>query len=358
MKKICCFIAAVALLSGCRTQRPAEQVGRDDAAAVPEVAGNRRTASCNAIYHWKTTFSPTAAEEEFISGHNVGRLYVRMFDVAPDRSWLDPSDRIVPVATTVFRKPVPSDVEIVPTVYITLEAMRAIKGSEAEYADRIVRRIMAMVAANDIGNVGEVQLDCDWTRTTRDSYFALCRSVRDSLHARGIELSSTIRLHQLRDECPPVDRGVLMLYNTGALTDAGETNSILDYAAAAPYLEKAHYALPLDFAYPAFAWGVWFRGGEFRAILRTTDFSDTHYYRPMSDGTYMVMADHYLESHCLKRGDRIRLETSRPDEIMKVKQLAETVLKRKEYSVILYHLDSLTLSKFTDNEIDKLYSRF
>ncbi len=358
MKTICCFIAALALLSGCRTQRPAEQAGEDGAAAVSMAAHSRHAAPCNALYHWKTTFSPTASDEEFISAHNVGRLYVRMFDVAPDMSWLNPSDCIVPVATTVFRKPVPSDVEIVPTVYITLEAMRSISGSEAEYADRIVRRIMAMVSANDIGSVSEVQFDCDWTRSTRDSYFALCRSARDSLHARGIDLSSTIRLHQLRDECPPVDRGVLMLYNTGALTDAGETNSILDCAAAAPYLEKAHYALHLDFAYPAFAWGVWFRNGEFRAILRTTDFSDAYYYRHMSDGTYMVMADHYLESHELKRGDRIRLETSRHDEIMKVKQLAETVLKQEEYSVILYHLDSLTLSKFTGNEIEKLYSRF
>lgn len=53
MKKICCFIAAVALLSGCRTQRPAEQVGRDDAAAVPEVAGNRRTADFSDMHYYR-----------------------------------------------------------------------------------------------------------------------------------------------------------------------------------------------------------------------------------------------------------------------------------------------------------------
>lgn len=95
MKTICCFIAALALLSGCRRQRPAAEVGGEAAAVA---AHSRRAASCNALYHWKTTFAPTASDEEFISGHNVGRLYVRMFDVAPDVAWLNPSDCIVPAA--------------------------------------------------------------------------------------------------------------------------------------------------------------------------------------------------------------------------------------------------------------------
>ena len=98
---------------------------------------------------------------------------------------------------------------------------------------------------------------------TQNSYFELCRIAADSLHTKGIALSSTIRLHQLRDDCPPVDRGVLMLYNTGAIKSSQTENSILSYADVVPYLKKYSYQKPLDFAYPAFAWGVWFRENMF-----------------------------------------------------------------------------------------------
>lgn len=102
-----------------------------------------------------------------------------------------------------------------------------------------------------------------------------------------------------------------MLYNTGALRNAETKNSILDYSDVAPYLTNANYRLHLDFAYPAFAWGIWFRDNRFKAILRTTDYSDQTYYRRQSDGTYKVLKNHYLESHELQKGDIIRLESSR-----------------------------------------------
>ena len=34
-----------------------------------------------AIYHWKTTFSPTSGEVDFIKQHHVGRVYIHYFDV-------------------------------------------------------------------------------------------------------------------------------------------------------------------------------------------------------------------------------------------------------------------------------------
>ncbi len=34
-----------------------------------------------AIYHWKTTFAPTASEINFIKQHHVGRVYIHYFDV-------------------------------------------------------------------------------------------------------------------------------------------------------------------------------------------------------------------------------------------------------------------------------------
>lgn len=347
------FVFVAILMVSCGKQNASKIVATDYSLAVKTIAPHREY---NSIYHWKTTFNPTESELAFLQNHHIKRLYLRFFDVALDNHWLGEQLSAIPIATTTFLQAPLSDMEIVPTVYITLEAIRSVNGKEADYANRIITRILAIATRHKINNINEVQFDCDWTRTTRNSYFKLCRIARDSLHKKGIELSSTIRLHQLRDDCPPVDRGVLMLYNTGALKSINTKNSILDYLDISPYLKNVSYRMHLDFAYPTFSWGVWFRDNKFKAILRTTDFLDTNYYQQLTDGTYKVLKDHYLESHELLQDDIIRLESPRYDEVLKVKQLAERTLRNNtEYSVILYHLDSIALTKYATDEIENIY---
>ena len=124
-----------------------------------------------------------------------------------------------------------------------------------------------MAKRNKIRDIHEIQVDCDWTESTQVSFFKLCEVLRDMLHKDGIKLSATIRLHQLKKECPPVDCGVLMLYNTGSLYNP-DGNSILNYKDVEPYLKtELEYALPLDFAFPVYSWGIWMRKGEFKSIL-------------------------------------------------------------------------------------------
>lgn len=122
---------------------------------------------CNSIYFWKTTFDPTKTELDFLQKYDVQRLYIRFFDVALDNSWLEEKLTVVPIATTVFAQTPPAGLEIVPTVYITLEALRSVKGKEAEYADKITTRILAMATRHKISNISEVQFDCDWTGRRR-----------------------------------------------------------------------------------------------------------------------------------------------------------------------------------------------
>lgn len=63
-----------------------------------------------------------------------------------------------------------------------------------------------------------------------------------------------------------------------------------------------------------------------------------------------------MESHELLRDDIIRLESPRYDEVLRVKQLAERTLRNNtEYSVILYHLDSISLTKYAADEIENIY---
>ena len=293
----------------------------------------------NAIYYWKTTFALDSTERDFLQRHNIKRIYLRMFDVAAELNLDTDGYEAVPIATTRFpdenksAESVPEGIEIVPTVYITLDALRTMQGEEAKYAKLIVERLRAMASYNKCGKIREMQFDCDWTASTRTSFVKLCSAARERLHVDTIALSATIRLHQLTEKAPPVDCGVLMLYNTGALKNPDTRNSILDIADVRPYLRKRKCNIPLDYAYPTFGWGVLFHNGKFQRIVS----------RP--------------EVESLDDGDTIRIERPTADEILEIKSLVEKKLGAPSHRNILYHLDNEQLKYCTDNEITKIYAR-
>lgn len=305
---------------------------------------------CNAIYYWKTQFQLNNYEKSFIEKHDIRKIYIRFFDVdyGQDKDGLF---KALPIATTLFHDTVPAEIEVVPTVYITTKAINA----DSTFAQLMYKRIIAMAKRNKIRNIHEIQVDCDWTNSTKDSFFKLCKDLRNILHKDSLSLSATIRLHQLEKECPPVDYGVLMLYNTGSLYNSN-ANSILDYNDVKPYLSsKQEYALPLDVAFPIYSWGIWMRQNDFKSILHKTDFTDTLYYKQMDKWKYVVSKEHYLEGHHLKKGDIIRLETSPLEDIIKVKQLAFSKIRRHPRNIILHHLDSLNIAQYSEENIRLIY---
>ena len=132
----------------------------------------------------------------------------------------------------------------------------------------IVKRVVQMNETNDVYNVKEIQIDCDWTRSTRRLYAEFMQAMLSECHSRHLKLSSTIRLHQLAQTPPPADRGVLMMYNTGDATDIRCHKPILDMHDAAPYLPRLKdYKLTLSTAYPIFTWRILFRGGRFVGFI-------------------------------------------------------------------------------------------
>lgn len=284
----------------------------------------------NSIYHWRTTFDVDSTEVAFIKQHNISRIYLRMFDVALEQN-LDGISEIVPIATTKFVSEIPAGVEVVPVTYITLDALKQMSGEEEDYAMLIVERLLAMASYNKCGTIKEMQLDCDWTKSTKGSYDRLCSLVKSRLEQEGIKLSATIRLHQLQETPPPVDCGVLMLYNTGALKNPKTHNSILSIDDVKPYLKVKKYPLPLDYAFPTFEWWVRFENGRFSRIMTTEEET--------SSGNVYV-----------------RHERPTVTEILEVKQLVEDRLGKPANGNILYHLDKAQLKNYTEDEIAKILS--
>ena len=230
-------------------------------------------------YYWSTIWQLDSNKMNFIRKHHINRLYVRYFDVVKNAD-----GEITPNATLHFNtfeedgngnkheSLIPEGIEIIPVVYIVNDCLKTNRKTGKYLAEKILLRILQMNEANDIKRVKEIQIDCDWTASTQKAYFDFLEKLRVKAKAKQIKLSATIRLHQLSMTPPPVDRGILMMYNTGDVKQLSCHKPILDMKDVAPYIQHlGSYPLPLAAAYPLFSWRILFREGKFVGIMHADD---------------------------------------------------------------------------------------
>ncbi len=360
MKYILLF--SLSLLSLCACSRAAASTDAPEAAT--DTVETNLHAEKRAVYYWKTVLNLDSAERAFLRRHDIGRMYVRLFDVVKGESpRLD--EKAVPNASLRVDYPTYDmlvdsfpKMETVPVVYITLDALKAMKGNEGTLARNIVSRARNMCTFNGLHTVSELQLDCDWTPSTEQSFFTLCDSARAALKQLSLQwkLSSTIRLHQLARKVPPVDRGVLMVYNTGSFNDPDVTNSIIDPRDVEPYMKYLpDYKLHLDVAYPTYSWQLLFHDRKFQGLVSGLEVTDSSRFAPRGKNLYVALRDMpYNDYSMIRRGDMVRQESSDYADISRVRDMIERRITTRPHSTILYHLDINNLSKYSHDEIDHL----
>ena len=295
--------------------------------------------SSRAIYHWKTTFNPSPWERQFLKDHHVTRIYLHLFDVVPNGEGND----VVPVATTRFVQLPDSELEIVPTVYVSREAFD-MGVNMGVLADHIYDRIAAMMRHHGI-TYHEIQLDCDGGSSARFSTCQLTDRLYKRAHDDSLALSVTLRLSQLNDphSLPNCDRYVLMLYNTGALQNRTTRNSILDYDDVQPYLRHVsrHWVDSLttagkhvDCAYPLYGWGVLFHAsGQFARLVPVGQLPE-------------------------KSNDSLRVEWGELSEIAQVQEAVNAKLApRHQRATVLFHLDSACLAHYSFNDVETILTK-
>jgi hypothetical protein len=212
-----------------------------------------------------------------------------------------------PNATISFSDSLPDGIEIIPTIYITEDCMHK---PHKDLAEKIVQRIRQMNETNNINNVHEIQIDCDYTSRSRKTYYKFLEEVVKLWKSK---VSTTIRLHQLSMPVPPVDYGALMVYNTGDPRKWQERNPILDYRDVYPYLKHLdQYALPLAVAYPVYLW--------------------------------------------IRNIQNVRIEHSvDAAEILKVKHAMEKERPNLSSSIITYHLETDNINRYKTETYEEIY---
>lgn len=307
------------------------------------------------FYYWKTVFRLSPNEHETLNKLSVHRLYVKFFDV----EWNGERSAPQPATKSIFQQKPPAGISITPVVFITQEPLQKSNPAQLDtMATNIAKLLQSLATSNQVSLSNEVQIDCDWTVTTKENYFHFLEALRKQPAFQSKILSATIRLHQLKFRSqtgvPPVQKGLLMCYNMGNLRYPQTRNSIIEEAELKKYIGSLdNYPLALDVALPIFDWYVLFDGNNYRGLVR--DFAPGEAWAQKDRIEFA--SDTLIGGYAFHKGQWLRHERSDAETIKNCAALLGKKIKANELTVILYHLDEDNLTNYTLHELESFYNR-
>jgi hypothetical protein len=312
----------------------------------------------NSYYYWKSSLTLSDDDKRVLKEQNIKNIYLHLFDV--ERNDVG---ELYPNTTLKFQDTIPNEITVIPTIFIAPNALSTNAGLDS-LPSLILNRVKRMMSVNGYQNFEEIQIDFDWTQSNQERYFAMLDRLRHLLQKESIRLSTTIRLHQLSLPTPPVDYGVLMVYNTGDFRSYDEENSIISIETVKPYLKYLKsYKLPLATALPIYDWTLLFHNKEFEVIARGVDLGDTTKFVSVAPCRYrsltyeaVGMSGFESESARIYPGDLLRHETSPYAVLSEVKAMIKNIRPNATNRIVLYHFDNKNLKKYTNEEIYNLFS--
>jgi hypothetical protein len=312
------------------------------------------------FYYWKTVYDANATEERYFKALHCKKLYVRITDV-------DNGDNgAVPVSPVTFKSLLPDSVQLIPVVFIVNNVLKKLNHNQLnDLAGKVIYYVKGRVKSSGNASFNELQIDCDWTRSTRDNYFYLLRQIKANAGLKNKTLSVTLRLHQVKNQkssgIPPADRVMLMCYNMGNLRKYGIQNSILEQTELEKYVggNLSSYPIPVDVGLPVFSWAVVFRQKQYAGIakrLHRENFNDQQTFKASGSSIYTLQKN--LPQYGLLRGDEIRWEELSAEQLMSAANYIQKYISSNTVNVIYFHLDEPTLKHYTHETLEKTAALF
>lgn len=311
------------------------------------------------FYYWKTNLQFDKNDKALADSLGMKKLYVRFFDV----DWSPTYDMPVPLGVLSMDGPESisydwlydhnskyiGDYQTVPVIYLTNRVFQKDFNPDslaAKVSSKIQRvqdqfnifpswgdgHEMAEVNVDEWWalsdtlqkqfkeHIQEIQLDCDWTPSTRERYFAFIEAMKKA--NPGLEISCTVRLHQFRDRekagIPPVPHATLMCYNFETPSSFDTGDAIFDSKLAEGYLKNGDYPMPLEAALPLFSWGALFHESEFKGLaagLSEQDVKDNPLFKPLEKNRYQFTKDTVFQNSYMREGDLVRLDEASPADL-------------------------------------------
>ena len=240
------------------------------------------------FYHWKSTYSIKLAEKLHPS-------YIKVLDISFSNT--------LNVRKTLFNESPTTG--LIPVIYMDNAIWSKMR------AKTMLSKVLEAFKTMPLKGYSEIQVDCDWTDSTRERYFEFLKLLKEKSHK---QISVTIRLHQVkyykRTGVPPVDHGVLMYYNMSNFKDIETKNYILDLELAKKYHYNFDtYPLSLNLALPLYSQATIIRFGKVVGLMEGVREKDLNKnFKNLKESLYEVTKTHYFKERLLYEGDRIRVD--------------------------------------------------
>ncbi len=299
------------------------------------------------LHCWNTQWNDSLMQLGTVK--KFAHYYVHVFDVDVHSGLGEP----IPSFTldTLIAQP---GKRYTPIAFLTPAAMDWYRTQEK--VDRLAQRIdilLGRLADKYRYSFDDFVLDYDWKATDQAAYFEVLKALRKRLAKRNVDLTATLRLHQLQlsDEiaAPPVDKVLLMCYNMGNYTALQGKNSIYDgndFKMYARGIEK--YPLPLAYVLPVFDHVLLFRNTKFEGLLRQITAADlqenTSLFSRQAENIYTVNKDMEYKGFPLQKNDQIKYEYV---DIVDLEQMINVLKSSEKDSLILSIFD---LKHYTQND--------
>jgi len=315
------------------------------------------------VYYWKTVFELTEEDRDWIKDNTITKIYTRFFDV----DWDISNSRALPVGSLkIITNKIP-EVEIIPTIFITNKTFLNVPDTSIyDLTTKIFEKIKSQAKTFKSQKIKEIQLDCDWTKKTKDKYFYFIKVIRGFCVNENISLSATVRLHQVKyfDDTgvPPVDRGSLMFYNMSSVSNLETKNSIFDEEIATKYLVNFDtYPLKLDVILPAFSWAVLFSRNKIAGIINDVKFDELDSngnFEYLKNNLFKVVKDFYFHERYIKKNDIIRVEEISLETTQIAAELIAPYILNDSLVVSIYHLNKEIVQNYGKGDLQNIFSVF
>ena len=320
----------------------------------------------HAFFYGKPLFELSTYEKKLADQLGVRKIYVKFFDLV----WNEENQTPAPINKLLYSDSTTSwlingGIAVIPVVSITTECMEKIDESRViALAERVHLLLRQMVAARKIKRIHEILFDCKWTPAMKTKYFDFLQYFTMLPLLENRTLSATIQFDQItteRSNIPPVNKVLLSGYYLPNVKDLGSTNPLIDVKLIKNFItDLDDYPLPVDISLPIFDQKVLFRENKFLGII--TSLTDSLLLSSKvinrEGNRFILLADTILNGYPLKKGDLIRSDQSNYEEILSAANLIAPRLHADTVTFALFHLDSATISKYSQEQINDLYNSF
>lgn len=320
------------------------------------LACQERKKTTISFYYWKTTFDLTSNEQAVLAQNKVKKLYVRYFDLKQNPV----SQEVYPEHPVRFKTDI-REFTVVPVVYIKNQVFLDSKVSITDLAKKTADLVARINSLNGI-TCQEIQLDCDWTLSTKERYLKFVEVFRKLSKKK---ISATIRLHQVKyfkkTKIPNVDSGVLMYYNMGKIA-SDSLNSIYDRKIAEKYLASLKkYPLPLNFALPIYSWFIHIQNQKVigvRAKISVSDVLKDKNFRQEDEKHFRVVQSNYKKGVFYQENDILKLEVISSSDLLEMTSDLQENMNQSPDEIIFYDLDQFNFNNYEKSIFEQVIAVF